>query len=314
VKDWRERSLGNRLKELIRHEEWNVGIVHAPIHSFLERTSEVEVQWLPVLNGERFLADPFGIVHNQAMFVFCEEYDFRAGKGAISCVDLSRSVPSPEIVINLPIHASYPYVLEHGGNVYCIPETYHAREISLYKAEEFPRRWVKKATLIRDFPGVDSTVFQFDGRWWLLCTDFDQGTSDRLYVWHAAELLGPWEPHTANPVKVDLGSARPAGTPFVHEGQLYRPAQDCSQTYGGGVVISRISRLTPTEFKEEPVTRVEPPEGSPYLAGLHTLSALGDWTLIDGKRFTFVRSEFTRGARRERAIWARSAAGLLHRM
>ena len=40
-------------------------------------------------------------------------------------------------------------------------------------------------------------------------------------------------------VKTDVRSARPAGTPFVYQGELYRPAQDCSRTYGGSIVIHR---------------------------------------------------------------------------
>jgi hypothetical protein len=146
-----------------------------------------------------------------------------------------------------------------------------------------------------------------------MCTRYDQGPFDRLYIWHAPDLLGPWEPHAANPVKVDLGSARPAGTPFAYRGDLYRPAQDCSRTYGGRVVINRILRLTPTDFQEELIAYVEPITDSPYVAGLHTLSSFGDLTLIDGKRFTFSRGECGRAARRERALWARSAGRLLHK-
>lgn len=247
------------------------------------------------------------------MFIFCEEYDFRSGKGAISYLELSDRLMSPEVVIDLPVHASYPYIFEYRGEVYCIPETYQAREICLYKATEFPRGWVKEATLITGFPGVDSTVFPFGGRWWLMCTHHDRGAFDRLYVWYAPDLLGPWEPHAANPVKHDLRSARPAGTPFVYEGELYRPAQDCSRTYGGRVVISRIMQLTPDHFKEEPVAYVEPRRASPYVEGLHTVSTLGDLTLIDGKRFTFARGEFRRAVRHERASWAMSAERLLHK-
>ncbi len=45
-------------------------------------------------------------------------------------------------------------------------------------------------------------------------------------------LEGPWEPHRRNPVKCDVRGSRPAGTPFVHGGELYRPAQDGSKRYG----------------------------------------------------------------------------------
>ena len=295
--DWRDRTLANRCRDLLRHEAWNVGAVRAPIHVFLGGMPASEVHWLPRPPEGRFLADPFGIVRDGRRYVFFEEYDFGPGKGVISCVDLSSGRRSVETVMRLPVHASYPYVFERDGAVYCVPETHQAREVRLYEARDFPRGWRLKAVLIRDFPGVDSTVFEFDGLWWLMCTHSDLGSFDRLYLWHAPGLLGPWEPHPRNPVKVDLGSARPGGTPFVHRGDLYRPSQDCSRSYGGRNVINRVTSLTTREFREEPVARVEPPAGSPYPAGLHTLSSLGDWTLIDGKRFTFVQSQYRRGAR-----------------
>ena len=61
-----------------------------------------------------------------------------------------------------------------------------------------------------------------------------------LHIWWSDDLFGQWRPHAANPVKIDARSARPAGTPFVHAGTLYRPAQDCSHTYGGAVAICRV--------------------------------------------------------------------------
>jgi len=66
----------------------------------------------------------------------------------------------------------------------------------------------------------------------LFFTDADDGPLTKLRVWFADDLLGSWCPHPGNPVKPDIRSARPAGTPFVHDGALYRPAQDCSRTYG----------------------------------------------------------------------------------
>jgi len=87
-----------------------------------------------------------------------------------------------------------------------------------------------------------------------------------------------------NPVKTDVRSSRPAGVPFWHHGELFRPAQDCSQTYGGQIAINKIRVLTPTEFREEVVKVVTPPAEGPYQMGVHTLSAVGDFTVIDGKR------------------------------
>ena len=54
----------------------------------------------------------------------------------------------------------------------------------------------------------------------------------------------------------------------------------------------RVNRLTPTEFEEEVVTTVRPDPHGRFPHGLHTLSAVGSATLIDGKRLVFVPAAF----------------------
>ena len=203
------------------------------------------------------------------------------------CIEVRDERPSiPEVVIELPVHVSYPYLFEHGDSIYCVPETRQAKEIALYRAEDFPHGWSKIATLVSSFPGLDSTIFQYQGRWWL--TSADGGSpSFNLFVWYAQNPLGPWNPHRLNPVKVDIRSSRPGGSPFMYGDHLYRPAQDCSKTYGWRIVINRITTLTPEEFEEERAAVVGPFANEPFPDGLHTLSAVGDITLIDGKRIVF---------------------------
>jgi hypothetical protein len=177
----------------------------------------------------------------------------------------------------------------------CIPEMHQASEIALYEAARFPERWVKIADLIRGLPIVDATLFRVGTLWWLAGSEpTAKGTTCELHLWYADDIIGPWQAHAANPVKVDVRSARPAGTPFFKDGVLYRPAQDCSRTYGGRVVINRVVTLTPTEFQETPAAAVEPDPSGPYPAGLHTLSSAGSGTLIDGNRVVFSPAEFRR--------------------
>jgi hypothetical protein len=46
--------------------------------------------------------------------------------------------------------------------------------------------------------------------------------------------------------------------------------------------------LTTAAFKEDPVTVIEPCVSGAYPHGLHTISAAGDVTLMDGKRNEFI--------------------------
>jgi hypothetical protein len=55
-------------------------------------------------------------------------------------------------------------------------------------------------------------------------------------------------------------------------------------------VINEIIALSPSAFEEKTVAAVEPDKQGPYPDGLHTLSAFGDMTLVDGKREQFILS------------------------
>jgi hypothetical protein len=278
---------------LFRHDQWNIGIVAAPIETFLVAGARPPVRWLPKPARNHFLADPFPASDDA---LFAEAFDYRTRKGTIAVLTKGDDgfYSTPQTVMELPVHLSYPYLIDHQGESYCVPETGEAGEIALYKATAFPHQWMKYRTLVAGFAGLDATPFLHDGRWWLLCTEQGPFSNTMLHAWYAADLFGPWTPHPGNPLKADVRSSRPAGRPFIHDGQLYRPAQDCSRTYGGAVVINRVLRLSPTAFAEETVAVVAPYADSPYRYGVHTLSTFGQQTVIDGKGRAFAPAELRR--------------------
>ena len=212
-------------------------------------------------------------------------------RGYIShvAIDPSGGVSDATPVLDPGSHASYPFLVEADGAVFMLPEVAQAGELVLYEAVDFPYRWRPAATLLPGVPAVDASVVEFDGRWWMFASRLDRGTNQNLFVWHAPELTGPWTPHAANPVKTDARSARSGGTPFISGGRLYRPSQDNSRSYGGRLILNRVEVLTATAFDERPVRVIDPRKGSRYPDGLHTLSAAGGRTLVDGKVLHFVK-------------------------
>jgi hypothetical protein len=278
--------------DLFTHETWNIGIVYEPITAFVAGGADHTIHWLNPPGIGRYYADPFGLERNGSLYILCEEFDYRSNKGRIVSIEMKEKkyASAPRVAMEFPFHTSYPYLVESSGEIYCIPETARAREIALYRSTDFPCRWKKVTTLVTRFPARDSTIFEHNGLWWLTCSD--SLTSPNLHVWYSSDLLGQWEPHPGNPVKKDPSSSRPAGTPFVYDGVLYRPAQDCSKTYGGRIVLNRVDVLSTTAFKEEPLTVIEPWVSSAYPHGLHTISAAGDVTLIDAKRNGFIGYAF----------------------
>ncbi|MBV8363177.1 MAG: hypothetical protein JO193_01285 [Candidatus Eremiobacteraeota bacterium] len=266
--------------------DWNIGVVEQTgPESFLTTGDLPPVRWLNWNCKNPMYADPIVATKDERAFVFCETMDRPSTRGHIDAFAVNGSASTQtRCVLKAPFHLSYPYVFEHDGEHYLVPESAESRTVQLYRARQFPYEWLPVATLIEDFAACDSTLFRFGGRWWLFCTAQDLNPELQLFAFYADHLRGPWHPHAANPIKTDVTSARPAGTPFMYRGELYRPAQDSSDTYGGAIALNRVVRLSQTEFAEVLVRRITAHQFAPYNAGTHTFSYGGNICVIDAKR------------------------------
>lgn len=270
-------------RHLVR-DKWAIGIVDGPIEDLLAEDLPAP-RWFPSPT-KAFAADPFAVPTKSGWRIFCEVFDGRREKGYIAggTEEEYESGHYPAVLEDRH-HLSYPFVFTHEGRTFAVPESNRAREVTLYEIDP-SGEWRRLRTLLRGQAVCDPTVFFHDGLFWLLGTMADDEENGRLHAWFATDLEGEWLPHAANPVKCCAFSSRPAGTPFRKDGALYRPAQDCSRTYGGRIALNRVDSLTPTTFRETLVRFLDPPPG-PFRRGLHTLSAAGGQTFVDGKRRVF---------------------------
>ncbi|HZO24249.1 MAG TPA: hypothetical protein VFB37_17285 [Steroidobacteraceae bacterium] len=297
------RILGRMAAEgyhaLFTHTQWNVGIVEQPITAFVNGARPTSVRWLPAPKRNEFRADPFGVLRDGHLTILLEDFSYISNRGTISATQPAAGTTVPVTIGPQPaVHLSYPYLIEVEGRLYCMPEAHEAREVVLYEVKRFPDDWARVARFPIETVIVDATLFRHEDRWWIAGSEpGTKGASSELHLWYAPAIEGPWTAHPGNPVKIDIRSARPAGTPFYRDGQLYRPAQDCSRSYGGRVSINHVLALTPTAFQEVVVATVEPAATGLFREGIHTLSSVGAITLIDGKRTLFVPEEFQRNAR-----------------
>lgn len=275
--------------KLLVTDYWHVGIVNEPINKFLDADFEPEIDWLPRKKSASYIADPFGYKKDDQETILVEKFDFRSHKGilvAYSSTD-GKVFNNEQVVLDLPYHLSYPYLIEHDDEIYCLPECHQSGKLTLYHAIDFPGEWEKVVTIIKNFPAVDATIIQHDNMWWLFCTNESNLNCSGLYIWYASDLTGDWKQHALNPVKIDIQNSRPAGSPFILEENIYRPTQDCSESYGSAIHINQLMRLSPHEFEEETVRILKPNPRSTYAKGLHHLSPIGERTLVDGKRYIF---------------------------
>lgn len=259
--------------------------------------------------GHRFFADPFAATWQGKTFVFVEDLDHRVGKGVISAQQFGDAGPSGPMtpVLEEPWHLSYPFLIEHAGALWMIPESTANRDVAIYRSVRFPDQWERHATLLSGLEAADVTIIRHGGRFYLFAATRDGwgGYSDTLSIFHADDLFGPWRPHAANPILVDRTAARPAGA-FAHKGGvLWRPVQDCTDGYGSALGLAEIIELSPTAFRQTVRHVIRP---GPRWPGrkLHTLNRCGRLEVIDGSVY---RPKLQAAAKLLEAASARSVAG-----
>jgi hypothetical protein len=280
-------AVGRRLRQLCVHDwHWRVYWRLVDGRDVWDTHAIADVAWNGIPDdGLRFYADPFPIAYRDKLFVFMEEFDYRAGKAVISAQQIEGDAlrGSPQVVLEEPWHLSYPMVFEHGGQVWMIPESAGNKSVTLYRADPFPSRWVPEATLLSDVEASDATLCVHAGKFWMFVATRDGAGSwsDTLSIFHADRLLGPWRPHALNPIVIHPAQARPAGAFVARHGKLWRPVQDCTSGYGTGINLAEVVRLDEHAFEQRIVSRLRAPAAWPD-ARFHTLNRAGRLECIDG--------------------------------
>lgn len=235
---------------------------------------------------EVFWADPHVILKDKTYYIFIEEYRYDIEKAHISVIEMDEkgSYGEPKIILDKPYHLSYPFVLEHEGDYYMIPESSENGTIELYKCVDFPGKWEFEMNLMENVNAVDATVFYHKNKWRMLVNMIENegaSSSDELFLFSSKELLSShWEPHISNPVVSDCKSARPAGNVFYQNSKLYRPSQNCSVRYGYGFNLCEIQQLDENSYQESIVSRVTP-NWDKKIVATHTFNRVGNLHIID---------------------------------
>jgi len=272
-----------RLREQLLTMTWGIGVpLELDLRAAVQTGHIGPIQW--VVHGDRdcFFADPF-ICPGEGRYFLCERFVYR--RNCADIVSLTIDDPAGFRRIELPgtAHLSYPYLWREGNDIFLMPESGASNRTVIYKlTSDLAPQHV--ATVVEGRNLADATLFRVDSRYWIAYTDCAIGVDDNLCLMYADDITGPWIEHAANPVKLDVCSSRPAGTPFQIDGKWYRPAQDCAAGYGAAIAINEVERLDEFCYREKTVAYIRPDPAGPYPDGLHTLSIQGGRALVDGKR------------------------------
>ena len=247
---------------------------------------------------ECYWADPFVIKRGGKHYIFFEEYGFAEKKGFISYIELPNSLDQNRLkgmrsrtVIDNDYHMSYPFLLEHEGDLYMIPESSENKTISLWKCDNFPGTWSKQKDLIAGISAVDSTLVQWNDKWWMFTNVDRTGAGEHyteLHIYHADDPInGEWIAHAENPVVTDVTRARMAGNFIKLPGdRLIRCNQVIKTYYGEAIGMQEVVELSVTRYEEKPHNKIEANWRKDIYRNHHTDSRDGI-AVIDACRHVF---------------------------
>ena len=232
----------------------------------------------------RWAADPFIISNNGKTYVFAElgtkYYEDRGYSfGSIGYKRIGVKYPTFwHKCIKNKTHMSFPNVFEHNGTFYMIPETYRSNSIFLFKAISFPKKWEEIKTILEG-PFVDTSIFKIDNRVFLLtyrlkCRPF----RSELY-----EMVGDsFVLHSSIPDR--NSDLRLAGQVRVIDNTVYVYTQDCSQSYGKGIILNQLD-ISEKEHSFKKIENIDCMEFDDFHTkrrlGLHTINFCGEYCCID---------------------------------
>jgi len=229
--------------------------------------------------------DPFVFEYNSETYIFAEVYDALRSRGTIGyCKWDGKKFSKWKQVIIENYHLSYPFIFEHDGEIYIMPESFLNNDLHLYKALKFPDKWQQINTLAENVKFVDSTLFSADNKMYMFTYDISS-TEKKLLLYKFNK--NPFSISEPKFICKDDSVARPAGRVFQYQGDLIRVSQNCKDKYGSALVFSKINndfwqkyletktcQITVSDIKLEQPLEIE---------CVHTYNATAKFEVIDLK-------------------------------
>ena len=274
-------------------QQWTIGIAKADMREIVRaKNFNPDIKWLAVGEKHKFYADPFLLKRDDGGYsILLEDYSFNDEYGKLSVIDYTEnaSLNTSKVILDTKSHLSYPFIFRENGKYYVFPEAAQSGKLSCYEYDA-EKRELSFVQDVINLPLLDSTIVKYKNKYWLFGTLLGADADSKLHIFYADQLLGPYTAHQGNPVKSGIDSARPAGNIMEIDGVLYRPAQNSTYTYGGSMVLNKITVLSEKEFVEEfyMILQVDKKNNcNRGMHAMHTINYIEDTIVVDGTRWVF---------------------------
>lgn len=221
-----------------------------------------------------WLADSIVYEDGDGAWLFVEAFDVKEGYGKLAVLPFdSGAFGDFELILDSGSHLSYPFVFNHGGKRYMIPESSAAAEMVLYVADDFPFGWRKLATLLEG-PYVDTSVYgDAAGRVW----GYSYHVEEREFIRFTLDMDSSTLTVEKRTYDSD-GLLRPGGRVFRDNGEPFFPTQNNRYFYGQSLLLRDLS--SERVVREILPTDVKVADGRAFRR-LHTYSRTASFEAVD---------------------------------
>jgi hypothetical protein len=262
---------------------WNIGFVDFNPQTILQEEF-LTIHWMKHPYRDRWFADPFILqITEQEIIVLVEEFYYPIKRGRIVKLIIDKKtlrLKTSEVVLELESHLSFPAIFKNGENIYIYPENSTIRKLILYKYNELDNT-VKIVSILSNEPLADAIITTSFDKPYIFSTKLPYPNMNSLDIYSSKEWDSIYElDHT---IYFKDNTARNAGSLFQLDGKWIRPAQDCNDGYGKGLVFQEVV-LEENKFSFNELKRFYP-TSKKWNIGMHTFNVCDDMAVVDAKRY-----------------------------
>ena len=269
---------------LLYPQNWNIGFCEQTPEELIRDKKLYKIRWLKHPYRDRWFADPFiyKVTENE-IIVFVEECMISDTPKGILCelhVDRKTMRLSERyVLLELDTHLSYPAIIEKEGVTYVYPENGASGSLKMYRYDEDVHKLVDPMCILNDAV-ADSTILKEKNNYILIATK-SENSQECAYLYKSNSLFGPYQLASEKPVQKSRSCSRPAGNWIRYAGDIYRPAQNCTERYGGAIIMMKVGSME--LFNENMFLSIRPTSFT-YNLGIHTMNYSNDgcMAVVDG--------------------------------
>lgn len=282
-------NITNRIKNFNRNT-WNLAFIEQQDWDSFLQGYHKKVHWMKNPYTDRWFADPYILdVNSEEIICIVEEMSYDNSRGRIAKLIIDRKtyeLQECKIILDLNTHLSFPFIFRKEKEILIMPENSASGACNIYKYNPKDDALTLFAEISAE-PMVDAIILPepLFGKSYIFSTLSTSPNGNVLSVFEFN--TDSMKATKLNDIVFKSDIARNAGGIFIYDGKLYRPAQDCSSSYGGGVILQEMTFDSTTKsFSFIDRWKIYP-FSFRYNLGLHTFNCYRDLLVIDGRGYKY---------------------------